>query len=226
MHKLRIKKKITKSDKIILPFFDGNAVKAKALAPKKAVPKTEATPVSHSPDIVSEPQNPIQKPAGAKRKVKKNILSSFSISINPNAQVKNIAEEKVVQNNVFKINMNQPLEAELLMKAWEALRADISQNEITLKQCIKTSSPKILSNSEFTVVVSNNFQADNLRENTNRVVLFLQNKLQNSNLQMVIEVSDSKESVVVFTANDKFKLMLEKNPELEQFRKRLDLEID
>lgn len=204
-----------------MPFFNGDIPQAKVTPAK-----SKDTAVTPSRDVVSEPQKSIKKNGDVKPKAKKKILSSFSISINPSAQVKEVSEVKEPQETVSKTDLNQPLEAEALKKAWEALRQYTPGDQITLKQCIKTNYPKILSNSEFSYTVSNNFQADNLRDNSNLVIPFLQERLQNSNLQMIIEVSDKTESTVVFTANDKFKLMLEKNPELEQLRKRLDLELD
>lgn len=203
-----------------MPFFEGDT-------PKEQTVKTPEISGKEPQNVVSEPKESIKKTVKVKPKVKKRILPSLSISINPNAQVKEAPkEEKDTQEIVSGEELQKPLEAELLKKAWEALRVITTADQVRLKQCIKTNFPVILSESEFSFTVSNNFQAEYLRENTNLILPFLKERLHNSKLQMTILVSEKTESTVVFTANDKFKLMLEKNTALEQLCKRLDLELD
>lgn len=174
---------------------------------------------------VAEP-TPAKVSVGVKPRVKKRVIPSFSISIKPTAQVKEDSTEYTAKKVESAAISNTPLNASALKDAWEALRASVTGDQVSLKQCIKTNLPEVLSDNELSYTVSNNFQADHLKDNLYVIVPFLQEQLKNSNLQMTIKVSEKAESTVVFTSNDKFKLMLEKNPALEQLRKRLDLELD
>lgn len=55
---------------------------------------------------------------------------------------------------------------------------------------------------------------------------FLRNQLKNFNIDLSWEVSESKETLKYYTNSDKFKRMVELNPNLAELKKQLNLELD
>lgn len=222
MHKLRIKKKITVSDKVLQPIFTDFDPSKKAKENTPAETKTQSKIEEEKTSSQKINSTPKSTPQGRKRPI-----PSFSISINsPVNKVAEKSEKSEETNSGFSNKASAPLEDTSLKKAWDALRDFIPKEQLILSQGIKASYPVILSESEFSLTVNNKTQAEILQERMSTVVEFLQQQLQNYSLKMNVEVSDKTESTVVFTANDKFKLMIEQNPALEDLRKRLDLELD
>lgn len=218
MHRLRIKKKITQQTKALDPIFSEVEI---------AVKETKSKPDSAKPEKIQKASAKESQTTSTTVKVKKKILPSLSISINKSINKVSEPTEELKGSEPESANYTvTPLDSESLKKAWHALLAFIPEGQITLRQSLKANEPEIISESEFKFMVSNRFQSEIVQENRGMILNFLQERVKNKALKMLIQVSDKVESNLVFTANDKFKLMLEKNPALEVLRKRLDLELD
>ncbi len=107
------------------------------------------------------------------------------------------------------------------LKAWAKTQKSINLftalgDEINLKE-----------NFELHLQVENNYQSKLIQDERQEILSFLRQKLNNFSIDLVIAesaVQDSKKKL--YTNQDKFNHMAEKNPNLLHMLKRLDLDID
>lgn len=229
MHKLRIKKKITKQ-KALDPIF--SQILGESSAPVSSATKTSA-PASPAPSAqaVKQPSSVPTATANASTKSTTGFfsspLSSISISINAQTPKAKNGDANQQQNRTEEAkNRNKTFTQDDLTAAWKIMVEKMAETEKLLIQSLKAGIPELKEEGNFEFTVNNQFQENALKENAPSILKILRNSLENDFISMRVVIVERAVEQRVFTATDKFKLMVEKNPILEELRKRLDLELD
>lgn len=103
-------------------------------------------------------------------------------------------------------------------------------NALTIEQRgvmmrMKNSSPKLLSDTSFEMVVDNEIVAKDITTMIPEIQRYLRSQLHNSKITMNIRVSDAQETVRAYSRVERFQMMAQKNPDLIKLKDSFELEL-
>lgn len=118
-----------------------------------------------------------------------------------------------------------PFKAEDLLRCWNAYSETLGK-AIHLKNTMINCKPVLQENFQFKVVVHNPMQREELLGISIDILKSLRTQLKNSQIQMYIEIDESNEKQLAYTAAEKFELLNKINPLLAKLKDEFDLSID
>ncbi|MCO4291792.1 DNA polymerase III subunit gamma/tau [Solitalea sp. MAHUQ-68] len=127
------------------------------------------------------------------------------------------------------IKVNQPFTEEQLLRYWNDFAEIAAQDsKIGLQTVMTVNAPKLRPDYTIEVIVIDKYQTDIIQSEQINMLRFLKNKLQNNTIKIETVIGEGAEHAkkTLYTSTDKFKYLAEKNPNLIELRRRLDLEID
>lgn len=88
--------------------------------------------------------------------------------------------------------------------------------------------PKLRPDYTIEITVIDKYQTDIVNDERINILRFLKQQLQNNTIKIetVIGKGDEQVKKTLYTSTDKFKYLADKNPNLLELRRRMDLEID
>lgn len=185
---------------------------------------TASTNVTVVEQAESKPE--MSKPTPApKAQAVNNFQRPVSISISRNNSVSSPETPAYEQAVVSKSTENKSFTDQDLLDSWNAFGETI-QDEIKKIGFQNSDFPKRISETEFEIVVNNVMQSNELKKIQPDINTFIINRLNNSQIKMVIKVAEENEIQRTLSPEEKYKILTEVNPELEKLRKNLNLEID
>ena len=99
----------------------------------------------------------------------------------------------------------------------------IEQRGIMMR--MKNSSPKLLSDTSFEMVVDNEIVARDVTTMIPKIQNYLRTQLRNSKISMTVRVSDAQETVRAYSRVERFQMMAQKNPDLMKLKEAFGLEL-
>jgi DNA polymerase-3 subunit gamma/tau len=220
--KKKTKLKIAPASKITsVEIEDKEVVKEhKPVNPPKTEPRQTIEPSTSVNDIVNSTveKSEVQKPKIELPK-KKNGLSIKAI------QYKKEHIQKHSNTTENKIELNEEYTLEDLKSAWLKYAEIIDKKgQKILASTLLSDLPKLKDN---TVIVNmpNESMKVSLEQSRSKILGFLHNSLQNTSIQLKILVTQAEEKKYIHTKEEKYQHFLEVNPEIEQLKKALDLDI-
>lgn len=150
-------------------------------------------------------------------------LGGIGISLSSLGQSK---EEKTEEKELITGDERQPVTQQQLEVEWASCMKELDEEEVLLFQTMNQCVPVLLSASEFEVVVNNPGQKDRLEEKATGILSALRLKMKNFAIRMQVRVSENNEKKLAFTSDEKFRLMVEQNPELLRLKEKFNLDLD
>jgi DNA polymerase-3 subunit gamma/tau len=237
-----------KNSKSYIKPFDG------IVAPKTAVQKQEEassisaensaeTDLTPAPEAIIKPnetvENPVEK-AGEKNQqteiptdtpekeetiqldlssqgVSGLSLSSLKVQKEHKNKVVSATEDKEVRDN----EVNQENIEEHWKKFTEIITVNGERNMVALLQL---DLPRLKNKVEIHYAVPNDTNRVELEKNSNELMAYLRDQLSNDALTLKIHLEVKEEKKFVYTNEDKYHALAEKNPALELFKKKFNLE--
>lgn len=147
-----------------------------------------------------------------------------SISISVPTIVTSPQEEYQV-TKVEEIIQYKPFTEEELEVAWLQYTETIPEQG-RMKSFILTTKPRLISETEFEITVSNTLQEKELKRLQTDLLDFIHSHLQNSKVGMTIKVVEETEMQHANSPEERYKIMAEQNPALDILKNGLQLEID
>jgi DNA polymerase-3 subunit gamma/tau len=120
---------------------------------------------------------------------------------------------------------NRPFTADQLRDAWVGL-ATAHKDEPRLKELIETYVPRLVDEQTAEIQMPNPWQLAQIRKVMPELARQLRAALHNDHLHIQLVQAEYTQEQMAFTAEEKYKLMVEQNPALAQLKERLDLSID
>ena len=120
---------------------------------------------------------------------------------------------------------NRPFTADQLRDAWVGLSV-AHADEPRLKQLIESYIPRLIDEQTAEIQMPNPWQLDQMRKAMPLLARQLREKLHNSQLHVQLVQAEYTQEQMAFTAEEKYKVMVEQNPALAQLKERLNLQID
>lgn len=111
-----------------------------------------------------------------------------------------------------------------LINEWKGF-AELLTEEHHLKNTMLNCLPELLTQAKFEVVVNNPVQEQRLLENMYSILAYLQDKLNNNSIEMIVRVTVENEKRLGFTSLEKYNLMTEQNEYLQKLKDEFGLEL-
>ena len=194
-------------------------------APQPAKQPQAATPSTQAPaEPIKQPQasQPAQPQAAAPSIPK---MPKISISLGPKKQEPATAQPTAAPAEQPKEEQNSPFTVDQLRDAWVGL-ADSHKEETRLKQLIENYMPLMVNDLTAEIQMPNPWQMTEMKKALPTLLRQLRAALHNDHLEIQLVQAEFNQEQLAFTAEEKYKLMVEQNPALAQLKEKLDLQID
>ena len=186
-------------------------------APAVAQPHTGATPQPTAPPVTPA----ANKPASPAPVYKKSISISSKLSGD--------AEKKTeVANAEVLPDLSAPFTNAALEKVWH-LYANrmLDEGRMTLFSAMEKRKPVIGDNFNLTFSVDSVALQKDFNEQKTNILAYIRKELSNYKINLQVEVNSAQgENDTPYTPSEKFKKLAEKNPAMNELKKRFDLDIE
>jgi DNA polymerase-3 subunit gamma/tau len=128
------------------------------------------------------------------------------------------------------VNLNlKPLSEDYLVVCWNAFADQIREERPRMGVTLKSVRPKITENFTLVIELNNRSQLEDFNRTTrSELEQFLRREMQNNGIHIEANLIESTESdqVKLYTNEEKFRYLSQKNPSLATFRQKLNLELE
>ena len=158
----------------------------------------------------------------------KDDIKKRTISINSNLKEKKENDDKDEIINHKKKREEKAFSQEHLNLKWEQY-ANEKENvgKHNLLSVLKCKKAILKENYNVHITLDNKVQEEVINDEKTKLLEYLKSQLENNSIYLTTEVSaKKKEDMKAYTAEDKFKKMVNKNPNLMNLKDKFDLEID
>lgn len=179
---------------------------------------TETTPVPVKKETPSRP------PASQPETGPPSTQRSRTISIKPENHA-----EKTKGNNGAEIAADfdhKDFTQEQLDKVWLYFRESIAPQYPNFYISLQEKKPLLKEGHVIELMLENKIQAVLVDEHRAELLDFLRQELQNFKISIETVISESAEETRPYTADEKYRAMVEKNPALKEIKDKLDLELE
>jgi DNA polymerase-3 subunit gamma/tau len=123
--------------------------------------------------------------------------------------------------------MNTPVTADQIKHTWIRYAKSVADEKPRLYSMMSNQVPELRNGTELWLKLKNQTQETEIQREKGGILKFMREELRNSHL--IINVEMEKEDTptnIAYTASDKFKLMLDKNPKLLKLKQQFGLDIE
>jgi len=113
---------------------------------------------------------------------------------------------------------------EILQNCWRLFATRIKDNKPNHSSILLSYSPLLIDDFQIKIVLESQLQVDLFSEIRPELLLFLRNQLKSKQLNIVESIEEQHVQSKPYTAEDKFKFMLQKNPSLAKLKQQLNLD--
>ena len=187
-----------------------------APAPANPAPQPATNPVASAPKPVAAPSIPKMPNVGlAFGPKKEQPANNQQPTVDSSQQAAGQPKEEA----------NRPFTADQLRDAWVGL-ATVHKDEPRLKELIESYMPRLIDEQTAELQMPNPWQMSQMRKAMPELARQLRAALHNDQLHIQLVQAEFTQEQMAFTAEEKYKLMVEQNPALAQLKDRLGLTID
>ncbi|MDB5242327.1 MAG: polymerase subunit gamma and tau [Spirosoma sp.] len=137
-----------------------------------------------------------------------------------------VATEDEAPTVVAPVRPDKSFDLEQLQATWQAFaRLRQQQNDSATEQLVLNRT-LTLNGTSIHITLDNTLQVGYLTEVKPELLGYLRDKLQNSSIQLEHTVTQQEVKKMIYSSQDKYNFMAEKNPALHELRKVLNLEVD
>jgi len=185
------------------------------------IPNTEKTEVvNEKPPQTSynpKPTSPKPQTISISQIIKKNISSTNGTEIN--------AEKK--ENNISEKHLETPLNIDNLLIVWKKYSDLMNEKgKANFRSLLIAHAPQLKENFTVQITIENDVQREELKLEQTELLGFLKKELQNNSITITVVINANQQEKNFFSSQDKFKRMVEINPNLNLLKQRLDLDLE
>jgi len=181
------------------------------------------TPVASEPQEENIPVPEAEKPAASVPKTSYFTANPLIPNLNDLASAP-LEEEKPTY---LSGDACQPFSAEMLLNRWNAFAEKAKkENKINLFTLMTANPPVLLDDYQIELSIENKIQENQLQEARIDLMNYLRTELQNFQLDLVTKIVENTEKKRLYTSSEKYQYMVEKNPKLEEFKNRFNLDLE
>ncbi|MFM6954892.1 MAG: DNA polymerase III subunit gamma/tau [Sphingobacteriaceae bacterium] len=209
------------------------------LAPEPVMvttPETSSTePVIEENPVVNEPTEPeisTETPSTSTPSEPIEIPTAFNL-VAPSTLIPNLnewASAPVVEEKKPEYLTGDGAEAvtqEMLLNRWRTYSEKVKKDgKINLFTLLNSASPCLSEGNLIEFTLENKIQEELLLHERVDLLNFLRTDLNNFQLELKTVIAEQTESKRLYTANEKYEYMVEKNPAVEEFRRTFNLDLE
>ncbi|MDG1881131.1 MAG: DNA polymerase III subunit gamma/tau [Schleiferiaceae bacterium] len=225
------KNKVSKLDKIKNEEITKSTIKEKKVE-KADIEIKETSIDSHEVEISLVNENVVKtdvsldKKEPAFKEEEDLTKKKSAFSLRPR-EIKSLTE---IQKNISFLDQDvknlSPFDQENLVESW-GIVAESMVNRSVVYALLNQINPILEEDFNIRVSVVNRVQSGYLEEVRDELISSLRKELKNDSLGINIHVEDSASNAkIVYTAEERYNFLLKKNPQLDEFRKEFQLDID
>ncbi|SKB51938.1 DNA polymerase III subunit gamma/tau [Daejeonella lutea] len=191
----------------------------------------EETPLT--PDPVLEKPKPVELEAeGQDKKVKINIpkpslSGGASLIPNLNDLEASYSKKEELKPEYVSGESRNDFDSDTLLKYWNQYASRIKQDgKINIFTIMTSNPPTLLENFVIELIIENKVQEELLINEKVDLLNFLRTELKNFGIELTTRHVENNTKKRLYTSSEKYNHMVEKNPSLEEFRRRFNLDID
>ncbi|MCF6365589.1 MAG: DNA polymerase III subunit gamma/tau [Bacteroidales bacterium] len=188
----------------------------------QAVEKKKTEPAQEKTPIVSEKKEVYQKENKTAPK-QNTIIKKSGISLN--SEIKKETEETTENSEINNSIGTSEINEDLLNKAW-AKFAEKLKSKIRLYNALKDKKLTVINKNTAELTVTNNNLEQTLNKIKSRMLDVMRKELNNKFFELQIKVQEFEEnnSEHLYTDRDKYKYLVNKNPNLDKLKNKFDLD--
>ena len=184
---------------------------------------------------VTQPSTPIQQQATVKPTITppppKPVIGAMPslgnlglINTNAASNQANSAQTSTGQSTTTE-KRNTPFTIDQLKSAWVGQVKNFEKEE-RFKAMLITYEPVMDSEHMFHITVKNQLQKKVFSQFGKQLMDNIRNELQNDHIQLKVEIDEHVIGQVAYTASEKYKLLAQQNPQLDDLRQRMNLQLE
>jgi hypothetical protein len=191
---------------------------------RERLPEVRATQQQSGNQIPYKPEE---------QKIPKTVLQPIG-----NLKIKGISIKEILNpiqtenaeatNQEVEVKESRPLELESLLMYWQRFAFHLKeQNKTSVFPMLTKRDPKIINDNTIIYYVDNEWVKEILKPELFDLLAYLKVNLKNGQLKIDIRVlEEDKQSVTPLSPNDKFKILVERNPNLQMLQRLFNLDLD
>ncbi len=118
-------------------------------------------------------------------------------------------------------------DTEMLLKYWNQYAEKVKrEGKINIFTIMTSNPPSLLENFVIELIIENRVQEELLMNEKVELLNFLRTELKNFGIELATKQVENTAKKRLYTSTEKYNHMVEKNPKLEEFRRRFNLDID
>lgn len=158
---------------------------------------------------------------------KPSLLANSALIPNLNDLEANYTKKEEQRAEYLSGESKMDFNADSLLKYWNDYAIKIkNENKINIFTIMTSYPPRLLPNFIIELDIENKLQDDLLQIEKVELLNFLRAELKNFSIDLQTRILEQIQKKRLYTSNEKYQHMLEKNPNLEEFRKRFNLDLD
>lgn len=172
-----------------------------------------------------KPETEVKKPIVS---MPKPSLSANSVLIpNLNDLEANYNKKQEERPEYLSGDSKMDFNADSLLRFWNTYAAKMkNEGKINIFTIMTSYPPRLLPDNVIELDIENKLQEDLLQAEKVDLLNFLRTELKNFSIDLQTKLLEQTQKKRLYTSNEKYQHMLEKNPNLEEFRKRFNLDLD
>jgi DNA polymerase III subunit gamma/tau len=150
-------------------------------------------------------------------------------SIIPNLNDLSVTSENVEEDTPKYISgeSRNAFTADELLRLWNTYAADAKKSgKINLFTIMTANPPTLLDDSKIELIIENRIQEELLMVEKIDLLNFLRVQLQNFDVEIITRQAEQNQKKKLYTSHEKYQHMVAKNPKLEEFRRRFNLDVN
>lgn len=117
----------------------------------------------------------------------------------------------------------EPFTEDELVDKWRKFAYSVKLKDLDLYSTLSSNDPKLKDNFRIELPIYNSAQEADINNRKAELLSYLRTQLKNTAIDLDLVIDKTKEPKGIFTDADKYKKMVEKNPKIEDLRKRFGL---
>ncbi|MCE2496458.1 MAG: DNA polymerase III subunit gamma/tau [Flavobacteriales bacterium] len=185
--------------------------------------KPPVEPPSPPPSKVLEE---VPTPASSRRDRKRKVAATLSINNLLQEQEEKAKEKPVIESDSPK-GQADAFDQDRLQYYWDLYCDKLKEEQKwSLMNTLNKHKPNLGADFHVTFEVENNIQRNEIEKEKPELMEFMRTRLNNFQMQLEVIVLEHSQVKQLYTPQEKFKHMAEKNPALLDLQRRLDLDVD
>ena len=139
----------------------------------------------------------------------------------------NYSKKEEIQTTVMMGESKLEFSSDSMLKFWNAYAEKIKkEGKINIFTIMTANPPVLLDNFLIELLIENKIQEDLLSSEKVDLLNYLRVEMKNFSIDLQTKYMEQTQKKRLYTSSDKYQHMLEKNPNLEEFKRRFNLDLD